>query len=269
MIRILISVIVALFLTLPADATEMPSPDDLTARMGIAPQIIRVHEPHLSVDGRKVAIEYLGYPASDVLNEILGADWRGRADAIEFRALDGYVSRIDTARFGPGRAWLVFARHDGTVFTVDNLGQNQLGVPLGPYYLVWDNITDAELFAEGASHWPYQVAEISLFDGSDAALRPDGLVGDHAEAINLVKNNCLSCHKVNGYGGEKFEGNLAILAKGRDRADFLAWVLAPSRLRLGTTMPPLAPLRAAEERERMAAAIYDYLAAVPAVEPAS
>ncbi|MDH3666458.1 MAG: hypothetical protein OEN23_05965 [Paracoccaceae bacterium] len=266
---ILIAGIVVLFLTLPTHAAEMPSPDALTARMGTAPQVIRVHEPHLSVGGRKVAIEYLGYPAGEVLSKILGTDWRGRAGAVEFRALDGYVSRIDTARFGPGHAWLVFARRDGTVFTVDNLGQNQLGVPLGPYYLVWDNITRAELFAEGASHWPYQVVEISLFDGSDAALRPDGLDGDHGAAIDLVKTNCLSCHKVNGYGGEKFEDNLAALAKARNRADFLAWLLAPSRLKPGTTMPPLAPLRAEAERERMAGAIYEYLEAVPVVDPGS
>ena len=247
-----------------AGAAEMPSPDALTAQMG-PPGPVRVYEPHLSVGDRHVEIEYLGYPAEDVLDRVLGADWREQADSIEFRALDGYVSRIDVGRFAPGRAYLVFARQDGAAFTVDNLGQNEKDVPLGPYYLVWNNISDPALLAEGASGWPYQVVEISAFTGSDAALRPPGLAGDHDEAIGFVKTNCLSCHKVNGYGGEKYPGNLAELAKGREHEEFLAWVLAPSSLRPGTTMPPLAPLRPQAERERIAGLIHAYLSAVPVI----
>lgn len=52
-----------------------------------------VYEPHLSVG------DYVGYPAVDVIAHLFGDDWQGKARTVEFRALDGYVSRIDVGRF--------------------------------------------------------------------------------------------------------------------------------------------------------------------------
>ena len=68
--------------------------------------------------------------------------------------------------------------------------------------------------SEGASDWPYQVAEISLVDASDAALRPAGFDPALELGLENTKTHCLTCHKVNGYGGEKVEGNLALVVRG-------------------------------------------------------
>ena len=227
---------------------------------------MRVYEPHLSVGDSHVAIEYVGYPANDVMARLFGEDWQGQGSTIEFHALDGYVSRIDVSRFTEERAYLVFAREDGALFAVDNVHQNQIGVPLGPYYLAWDNISSPALVLEGTRNWPYQVREMRLVTLSDEALVPTGLDARFHEGAELVRTHCLSCHEVNGFGGAKFEGNLAEIVKHYEEAAFLRLVLTPASKRTGATMPALSDRLSEGERRRIADAVFDYLKAVP-VQP--
>ena len=145
----------------------------------------------------------VGYQANDVIARLFGEDWQGRGSTIEFRARDGYVSLIDVSHFSEESAYLVFAREDGAPFTVDNVDQNQMGVPLGPYYLVWDNISSPALVQEGPRYWPYQVREMRLVTVSDEALVPTGLDPRFHEGAELVRTHCLSCHAVNGFGGRE------------------------------------------------------------------
>ena len=246
-----------------ARATELPDRHSLEQRMGRAAEAVVVHEPHLSVGDRHVRVRYTGYRTTAVLARLFGPDWRQRGDTVEFRALDGYVSRIAVRRLLGVRSWLVFARADGAAFTVDNLQQNETDVPLGPYYLVWDTVGNPALLAEGARNWPYQVAEIGIVARSDRALRPPGLAPRFFEGAGLTRTHCLTCHTVNGFGGAKFPGDLAALARGYAAADFIRLVLDPSSVRQGATMPPLADRQPEAERRRMARAVFDYLRAMP------
>ena len=222
-----------------------------------------VYEPHLSVGDEHVIVDYVGYPAVDVLAHLFGADWSGEAETVELRALDGYVLRVAAERFLTVDAFFVFALGDGSPFTVDNLLQNQTDVPLRPYYLVWDNIGTPALLEEGPGTWIYQIAEVNLVTLSDTALLPDGLDARFHAGAALAKSHCLNCHMVNGYGGEKFEGNLAEIAKDYARADFVRLVLAPLSVLEETTMPPLSDRLAEPERHRIATALFDYLNALP------
>ena len=246
-----------------AQAADLPAPQTLQRQMPAPPQAFAVYEPHLSVGDRHVTIRYVGYPAVAVFERILGRNWQKRGEAVELRALDGYVSRLPVSRFLAKRGFLVFARQDGAPFTVNNLRQNEKDVPLGPWYLVWDNIGNPALIAEGARNWPYQVKEIRLVALSDRALLPEGLDPRFRPGAALVKTHCLTCHKVNGYGGEKFAGNLAEIAKDSDRADFLRLLLVPAAQRDGATMPALSDRLPEAERRRIAGAIFYYLKAVP------
>ena len=244
-------------------AAELPSAERLRERIGAPPATIMVHEPHLGVGDRRVAIEYVGYPAADVLARLFGDDWHEQATTVELRALDGYVARIDAARFLTETGFLAFTRAHGAPFTVDNPRQNQTDVPLGPWYLVWDNISNPTLLAEGARNWPYQVHEVNLVSPSDSALLPDGLAQRFHEGAELARTYCLQCHEVNGFGGEKYPGNLAEIARAYPEPDFIRWVLDPSSVRAGTSMPPLYHHIPDTERRRIAKALFDYLRAVP------
>ena len=247
-------------------AAEMPTADDLQSQMGTPAETVTVYELHLSVGDDLVAADYVGYPAVDVLARLFGTDWHTQGDTVEFRALDGYVLRVAADRLLTIDAYLVFAHADGSPFTVDNLLQNQTDVPLGPYYLVWDNIGNPALIQEGPGTWIYQVIDANLVSLSDEALLPAGLDARFHEGAALAMTHCLNCHMVNGYGGEKFEGNLAEFAKVYDEADFISLVLAPLSVLEETTMPPLSPRLDEDDRQRIAEALFDYLVALPVLE---
>jgi mono/diheme cytochrome c family protein len=245
-----------------ADAAAIPAPEALE-QDGARPVALTVIEPHERAPGHPVAVDYLAFPAPVVLSAALGRDWGTKAKTIEFRARDGYVSRIDVRRLMSGRAYLAFARADRSPFTVDNLDQHEKNLSLGPYYLVWDNRRDADLLAEGARNWPYQVFDVSISQGSDDALRPPGFDPALEPSLTNVKAYCLTCHKVNGFGGDKVEGNLALVARDMTAAEFVKWTLEPSAVRPETTMPPLSTTLAEPERRAIARSIYEYLSHVP------
>jgi len=242
----------------------LPSSADLEVLMKAPPRVFRVVEPHLSLGGQQVKKDYMGYPASAVFKVLLGPDWDRLPADIEFRALDGYVSRIEIQRFKKYQAYLVFAIKDKTAFTVDNPGQNEKAVPLGPYYLVWDNIRSPELLQQEAADWPYQVSQIAISTARRQALLPGTLAQRFSEHAALAQKHCLTCHQVNGYGGDKWPIDLAVQAKSIPEAAFLAWVLNPSAQKPSTTMPPLLVSLPLEKRKTEAKKIYQYLRALPA-----
>jgi len=249
-----------------ARSEQLPEPANLVARIGTQPAIVTVYEPHLTTDAGPVEMNYVGYPFKQVADVILGDGWEARADALEFRTLDGYVSRIPVATFAEHSPYLVFKKADSSHFTVDNLPQNERNVPLGPYYLVWKNIFDEEILAEGLGIWPYQVTEIRLDKGSDAALLPTGIQEKFKLGAELAKAYCLNCHQVNGYGGEKIAGNLAEMARTLSAEKFKTWLLAPTSVKSDTKMPALAPSLPQEERLKIAADLYAYLVNLPLQE---
>ncbi len=250
------------FIASSARAEKIPDPKTLADKSGVRPVTITVIEPHLSTPKNPVAVAYLAFPAPTALSAALGPGW-AKAETIEFRALDGYVSRIDVARLTSGKTYFAFARADRSPFTVDNRTQNEKNVPLGPYYLVWDNRDDPSLLAEGVRNWPYQVDDVSLFNVSDAALHPPGLNPALEPGLTNTKTHCLTCHKVNGYGGEKVGLNLALIARALTAPDFVKWTLEPSSVKPDTTMPALAANLPEAERRATAESIYDYLSHVP------
>jgi hypothetical protein len=253
--------ILMLFCTLRAEAEPLPEPAQLQLALG-EPASISVFEPNLALGDAHTAVEYMAYPATRVFNLVFGEDWRDWVAAIEFRALDGYVSRVERERFDRYPAYLAFARADGTEFAVDVPGQNQTDVPLGPYYLVWDNRQHPELLIEGGRYWPYQVDSLEPFHGFGEVLTPATLAPRLLEGARLAQSHCLSCHQIRGVGGMMFPIDLSQVVSTYEPDAFSRWLLEPAAVKPGTHMPPLAPRVDQSERERMAEAIYDYLQAL-------
>ena len=245
-----------------AVAEEIPSPKALE-QVGAQPVTLSVIEPHESTPEHQVAIDYLAFPAPVVISAALGSGWEAKTKTIEFRALDGYVSRVDVTRLANGKAYMAFARADGSPFTVNNVAQHEKNIPLGPYYLIWDNRADPELIAEGDRNWPYQVIDVSPFNESEAALRPPGFDPALEPGLSNAKDYCLTCHQVNGFGGGKFEGNLALVARAMPAAEFVKWTLEPSSVKPGTAMPALPANLDEAQRRAIAQSIYEYLSHVP------
>ena len=260
--KLFVGLVLLLGFAAAASGAPLPPPDAIE-KSGARPVTLTVAEPHESRPGRPVEVAYRAFPAPIALAAALGPDWASKARAIEFRALDGYVSRIDVARLESGRAFLAFARADRRPFEVDNLGQNERHIPLGPYYLIWDNRRDPALLDAGARDWPYQAADV-VFADDRAALRPPGFDPELVKGLSAAKANCLTCHQVNGWGGDKVAGDLALMARQTTKADFIRRALDPSAVDPKSTMPPLMPGAPKAARRAAAEAIFAYLVRVAA-----
>ena len=238
-----------------SNAALLPKVEELQRLLAESPVEIEVVEPHL-IDGRNQPhVVYLGYPVEKVFRVIFGVEWKTAATKMEFRALDGYVSRIPTERFDQYQAYLVFAKTNAREFKMNNLMQHERDVPLGPYYLVWDNIHHSELIAEGGTYWPYQVNEILTSQSPEQGLDP---VGKSHYPPELEKY-CLSCHQVNGFGGRKTSFDLAEQTKTIGEEKFLAWVLNPASMRPDTKMPAINEGMPETERRAIAKRLFEYL----------
>lgn len=257
---------VVLLLVIPsaqANTDQLPDPSAMRSLLESPAVVVRVKEPHLSSKSKAVLVQYRGWPAARVLDKWLGKAWRTPGVEIEFRALDGYVSHIPFERFQKYRAYLVFERLGHPSFSVDNRLQNEKNIPLGPYYLVWDNLKSPELVADGATYWPYQVTQLRVGKARLDALLPKGMDANYGESAALAQKYCLSCHQVNGYGGDKSPVNLAQVAKTSTRDSFMQWTLQPGQAKPGTTMPGLPDTLPASEREAVARKLFEYFLTLP------
>ena len=246
-----------------AAAITLPEPAELARVLGVAPQTVRVHEPHLFVGDARPLVEYRAFRSEDVLNHVLGSGWEKSEDEIELRALDGYFVRVPVTKLKQHRAYFAVARADGSPFTVDNPAQQETNLPLGPYYLIWDNVKHPELIRDGAAHWPYQVSTVALRAPAMHSLLPEGVAPAYRRHAELAQKYCLSCHLVNGYGGDKMPINLADRVKRLSEPAFLTWVLDPAAVDAYTAMPAMAPMLPQAERERIARELYEYFLQLP------
>jgi cytochrome c2 len=150
-------------------------------------------------------------------------------------------------------------------FTYNTKG-NEGVIDLGPYYLVWDNISHPELIKDGEYGWPYQIAEIepiqyaSYYSKVFPFKKTNNLVREGFEAF---KKNCMACHALKDQGGQKGPQLWPYPPLARfGREKFMQWVLSPQKLAPQTTMPSLNPELPLKERKKLASKIYLYLSAL-------
>lgn len=223
---------------------------------------IKVIELHESGKQKTNTVSYTGVPLETLLQYLYPKQWQGFDGEIYFYALDGYLSILDAQKARTGEAYMTFARADGQPFTIDNRNQQEKDVPLAPFYLVWDNTKYPDLQASSSYAWPYQVFRMELVSGAMlASLLPENASPETSAGFEAFKNNCLSCHNINGFGGQKFGMDLRQSIKGRTRQELYDWIDKPADINKFTTMPPLDPGITGENRQRTINRIIDYLQA--------
>ncbi|MCI0455340.1 MAG: c-type cytochrome [Candidatus Dadabacteria bacterium] len=209
-------------------------------------------------------IRYNGFPVNNLLTGIYGDKWK-ETEEILFTCRDGYQKSIPSIEFKEYPSYLVYTNPDKVEFTLINRLQNNQLVDLGPFYLVWDNISHPELQDEGASNWPYQVTTIDLINFRD---RFPNMAPPKNSPMN-VKNGflafrqyCMACHTINGEGGEKsVELNYPVSVTEYFKESWLIkWIYNPRSVRFNTTMPALNPKL--KDRETVIKDIIAYLKAM-------
>lgn len=206
----------------------------------VAPVEISVFEPH---EGR--LRRYKGFPFSRLLNVVYPDGFFG-VDEVLFTCKDGYQPSIPISTFGRYQSYLVYTTADGEPFRVRNKLQGGERVDLGPFYLVWDNLSDQELKSQGATGWPYQVVALDLINFRDRfpnMAPPDSATQSEVRGFIAFRAHCMSCHTINGEGGAKApELNYPVSVTEYITDEWLyRWISNPESIRFNTTMPALSP----------------------------
>jgi len=200
---------------------------------------ITVWEPHEDKN-----VTYEGFDIGKLFSAVYGEQWK-EIDEVLFTCVDGYQPVLPMDRFSRHLGTLAYRRLDQDVFNVQNRFEGQKDVPLGPFYLVWDNLHSDELRAQGANGWPYQVVGIDLVNFADRfpRLSPPKDASEKAKKGFLAfRENCMACHTINGEGGNKApELNYPMsVTEYLSDAWIREWVMDPRSVRYNATMPAFA-----------------------------
>ncbi|MCC7441470.1 MAG: hypothetical protein IT285_07545 [Bdellovibrionales bacterium] len=223
------------------------------------PESLKVWEFH-----EKKEVPFEGHPARDLLKKAYGKSWN-TAEEILITCTDGFQPSIPAELLREGEALFANRRTDQEQFTVEISGERKKRVPLGPYYLVWENLKNPAIRAQGGNIWPYQIAKVDLVRFRDRFPKlapPAGAPASVREGFLGYRQHCMSCHPVNGEGGRKARDLVAPEAAvhGRARVELVKFILDPQSVKPGFPMPGLSP--EIPNRPRTAERIVDYLHAM-------
>lgn len=200
---------------------------------------ITVWEPHEDKN-----VTYEGFEIGKLFAAVYGDQWQ-QIDEVLFTSVDGYQPVLPVDRFNKHGGYLVYRRLDQEAFKVQNRFQNESDVPLGPFYLVWDNLRSDELRGEGANGWPYQVIGMDLVNFADRFPRlspPEDASEQAKKGFVAFRENCMACHTINGDGGDKApELNYPMNVTEYLSEEWIrTWMMDPRSVRYNATMPAFA-----------------------------
>ncbi|MFP6630978.1 MAG: hypothetical protein VCC67_18290 [Myxococcota bacterium] len=241
-----------------------------------APTAVRVFEPY---EEDEVVFEAVSLET--ILDAVYTPSWRDRPDLLfVFRCSDGYEPTVPVGRALEHRAWLAFARERSgpvpsgqTGFTIYKLesGERKL-IPLAPFYLIWDNLDDELLRAEGDYGWPYQLVGIDLARAEDRFPRmvPPATTSVYAlEGFAAFRVHCSRCHAIDGEGGTIGPDLQAPvnITRVRSREWLQRWIADPSQILPTSRMPRFQ--RKVPTPSRVIDQIIAYLSALAERNPAA
>lgn len=116
---------------------------------------LKVRDP---VSGQEIVYE--GYFFTDVLRAVFGPDW-SRYKMIEFTSSDGYRPTMTTIKARQHQGFIAI-RDRGKSALTPLQRTNGTVIGLGAFYLVWENIRDADAAKNAELSWPWQLESISL-----------------------------------------------------------------------------------------------------------
>ena len=171
----------------------------------VPPKEIQVFDPL-----EKRNLTYKAMPTNAVFDFVYGTGWRTQEELL-MTALDGYASSVSVSRLLSYDSYLAY----------DFAGKNSKGLPtrplfidtkasdgiqkeLGPFFLIWDNLTKSELQSLGSYGWPFQMGTFDFVKYADRfpLVVPPATSSDQVKSgYAAAKTYCLICHTVNKQAG--------------------------------------------------------------------
>jgi mono/diheme cytochrome c family protein len=201
----------------------------------VKPREIKIWEPH-----EQKEVVFKAFAAEEVFTAVYGVDWKKAEEAL-FTCSDGYQPSLPVDEFTKHKGFLAFARVGSKEFSVMNPEKKEM-IPVGPAYLIWENIDDASIRNQGTiPGWPYQVTTIDLIRFYDRFphMAPPPTAGAAAtRGFAQFRTRCMACHTVNGEGGGKgVELNYPSNPTEYWKADWLRrWIANPQSIRYNSDM---------------------------------
>lgn len=230
--------------------------DELVQKIGL--QTLTANNPANS----NIA-SYQGVSLIPLLDAVFEPQWKTR-DAIKWTSADGYQPVIPVS---------VILKHNGMIAVGENgrrgflpvARNNGETVDPGPFFLVWENIHDADAKKEPWLSWPWQLKTIELtsFEREYPHSSPPPASHESVKkGFIAFRQHCIKCHAINGDGGDIGpELNYPVSVTEYWQADWLARFIAdPRSVRQNSKMIPF--YRDVENREQAIADIIDYLKAM-------
>ncbi len=228
----------------------------------VEPSLLRVFEPY-----EEREVEFRAIPFASVLDFLYGDDWRAQPELLLlFTCSDGYQPALPVQRVLDHEAWLAFDRVGQADFSILKLESgSRKRIDLSPFYLIWDNLENAQLREEGDYGWPYQLVGVDIVRSRDRFPRsapaedaaPEVIAGYTAFGVH-----CNRCHAMNGEGGAIGpELNSPINPIEYRELDWLRrWIDDPAKVVPTSRMPSLNP--ALRNRGETIESLLAYLAAM-------
>jgi mono/diheme cytochrome c family protein len=201
----------------------------------------RVFEPY-----EQTETSFQGLPFEAVLDSVYGPSWREEEELL-FTCSDGYQPTLPVQRLLDHRAWLAFDRPGDQGFSIQKFESGKRRrVELAPFYLVWENLADAEVRRDGDYGWPYQLVAIDLIRAQDRypEMTPKREVSaDVLAGFSAFRVHCSRCHAINGEGGAIGpELNTPTSPTEYRSAEWLHnWIDDPAAIQPETRMPKINP----------------------------
>lgn len=134
-------------------AVTILSADDLARKFPLV--TMQVQNPE---NGQRITYE--GYRFAEVLTTVFGTDWP-RYQTIEFDCADGYRPRMK-ADMASRHQGLIAVRESGKATLPPLRRADGSTVDVGAFYVVWENIRDANAATNKELSWPWQLVAISV-----------------------------------------------------------------------------------------------------------
>lgn len=249
-----------LLLWIPVGAQELILKNDGTPVATFSLAELRQKFPDQSVtvldrhDGKQRTYQAIRLP--DLLKAVYGDSLKGESDLM-FVCDDGYASNVNVQDVLRYEGWLAYGFADGSSFKTDH--------ELGPFALVWDTRKFPRQKVLGSV--PYQVSSLDLVDFGKRFARvlpPAGSKPDVQRGFEAFRHTCLSCHKMNGQGGDRgVDLNYPVSVTKYISEPYLTAIIDnPAKVRGNTIMPGLLPNY--PDRARVIKDIVAYLKAMAA-----